>query len=423
MADLLAARMSGAEEGGGRRPRPRPVRRPAAAWLEPRPVRPAADRRHARDPRAGARPAARRRATSGLNPEDRPLTTDELHAAVAGADAVVTLLHDRVDDALPRRRRAAAARRRERRRRLRQRRRRRLRRRGVRVTNTPGRADRRDRRPRLRADPDGDPPAGRGRAADPRAASPGLAHVLHARHRDPGQDPRDRRPRAASGAATARRARAFGMEIVYSGRRRARPGARGGARRRRVPSTSCSRTADVVSLHCPLTRRDAPPDRRATRLRLMKPTAYLVNTDARARRRRGGARRGAARRRDRRRGTRRLRARAEVHPDLLELDNVGAGPAPRLGHRRDPHRDGACSPPATRSPCCAARSHRPRWPERAPVLLTDADGAPVTGEHAHVIRFDADALPPVARALRRSRCTTPRAIRSRTTRTGRDRRS
>ena len=33
-----------------------------------------------------------------VSPHDRPLATDELHEAVAGADAVVTLLHDRVDD-------------------------------------------------------------------------------------------------------------------------------------------------------------------------------------------------------------------------------------------------------------------------------------------------------------------------------------
>jgi glyoxylate reductase len=34
-----------------------------------------------------------------VSPHDRPLTSEELHGAVAGADAVVTLLHDRVDDA------------------------------------------------------------------------------------------------------------------------------------------------------------------------------------------------------------------------------------------------------------------------------------------------------------------------------------
>ena len=35
-----------------------------------------------------------------VSPEDRALSSDELHAAVAGADAIVTLLHDRVDEAL-----------------------------------------------------------------------------------------------------------------------------------------------------------------------------------------------------------------------------------------------------------------------------------------------------------------------------------
>ncbi|MGZ4431348.1 MAG: D-glycerate dehydrogenase, partial [Gaiellales bacterium] len=34
-----------------------------------------------------------------VSPHDRPLDTGELHAAVAGVDAVVTLLHDRIDDA------------------------------------------------------------------------------------------------------------------------------------------------------------------------------------------------------------------------------------------------------------------------------------------------------------------------------------
>jgi glyoxylate reductase len=33
-----------------------------------------------------------------VSPHDRPLAPGELHAAIAGADAIVTLLHDRVDD-------------------------------------------------------------------------------------------------------------------------------------------------------------------------------------------------------------------------------------------------------------------------------------------------------------------------------------
>ena len=35
-----------------------------------------------------------------ISPHDRPLTGDELQAAVKGADAVITLLHDPVDGAL-----------------------------------------------------------------------------------------------------------------------------------------------------------------------------------------------------------------------------------------------------------------------------------------------------------------------------------
>ena len=42
-----------------------------------------------------ARRGDARRALAGR----RPLPSTELHAAIAGADAVVTLLHDRVDDA------------------------------------------------------------------------------------------------------------------------------------------------------------------------------------------------------------------------------------------------------------------------------------------------------------------------------------
>ena len=34
-----------------------------------------------------------------VSPDDRPLEVSELHDAVAGADVVVTLLHDKVDDA------------------------------------------------------------------------------------------------------------------------------------------------------------------------------------------------------------------------------------------------------------------------------------------------------------------------------------
>ena len=56
-----------------------------------------------------------------VSPHDRPMTTEELHAAVAGADAIVTLLHDRVDDGVAGRGRKPGGGDRQRRGRLRQR--------------------------------------------------------------------------------------------------------------------------------------------------------------------------------------------------------------------------------------------------------------------------------------------------------------
>ncbi len=67
------------------------------------------------------------------------------------------------------------------------------------------------------------------------------------------------------GQAMARRAAGFGMRVIYTGRGSG------------VPVDELFATADVVSLHCPLT-----PETRhlvnAERLARMKPTAILVNT-------------------------------------------------------------------------------------------------------------------------------------------------
>jgi len=67
------------------------------------------------------------------------------------------------------------------------------------------------------------------------------------------------------GQAMARRAAGFGMHVIHSGRNEG------------VPVDELFATADVVSLHCPLT-----PETKhlvnAERLRMMKPTAILVNT-------------------------------------------------------------------------------------------------------------------------------------------------
>ena len=79
------------------------------------------------------------------------------------------------------------------------------------------------------------------------------------------------------GREVARRARAFGMRVVYSGRRRLGPGeeAAAGAEWRALDDLLSE--ADVVTLHVPLT----PATRHlldARRIALMKPTAFVVNT-------------------------------------------------------------------------------------------------------------------------------------------------
>lgn len=212
-----------------------------------------------------------------VSPHDRPLTVLELHEAVAGADAVVTLLHDRVDDDLlaaagPQLRCIAnvavgydnvdvpAATRR-----------------GVQVTNTPG-------------------------VLTEATADIAMALILAVTRRlgEGERLLRRREPWAwhmffllgtglqgktlgviglgEIGQATARRARAFGMDVVYSGRRRAPTEveeALGGARH--VALDELLASADVVTIHCPLTdqTRHLIDERR---LALLRPDAYLINT-------------------------------------------------------------------------------------------------------------------------------------------------
>jgi lactate dehydrogenase-like 2-hydroxyacid dehydrogenase len=211
-----------------------------------------------------------------LSPHDRPMTAAELHAAVAGADAVVTLLHDRVDDdfldaAGPGLRVvanvavgydnidvAACARR------------------GVAATNTPG-------------------------VLVEATADIAMALILMSTRR---LGEAERMVRAggtwswsmffmlgsglqgktlgivglgAIGAATARRARAFGMRIAYAGRRRADADLESELGARMLDLDELLATADVVSIHTPLS--DATRHLiDARRLALMKPTAHLVNT-------------------------------------------------------------------------------------------------------------------------------------------------
>jgi glyoxylate reductase len=211
-----------------------------------------------------------------VSPHDRPLATDELHAAVRGADAVVTLLHDRVDGAFldaagPGLRvvanvavgydnvdvAACAAR-------------------GVVCTNTPG-------------------------VLTDATADIAFALILASTRR---LGEAERMVRAGGtwswsmffmlgsglqgktlgivglgqiGTATARRARAFGMKIAYTARRPADAALETELEAVRLDLDDLLVTADVVSIHCPLSEATRHLID-ARRLHLMKPTAYLVNT-------------------------------------------------------------------------------------------------------------------------------------------------
>jgi glyoxylate reductase len=200
---------------------------------------------------------------------ERPLTTDELHNAVAGADAAVTLLHDHIDDDFFR---AAgtqlrvvanvavgydnvdldAARRH-----------------GVMVTNTPGVLT--------------------GATADLAVA---LMLAITRRLGEGDRLIRSGAPWTWSldfmlgrgltgktlgivgygkiGRATAARARVFGMDVIYASRSR-------GGDRGQVDLDELLRRADVVSLHCPLTATTRHLID-ADALARMHPEAYLVNT-------------------------------------------------------------------------------------------------------------------------------------------------
>jgi glyoxylate reductase len=255
-----------------------------------------------------------------VNPEDRALTREELLTAVVGADAVVAMLHDRIDGELldaagPQLRVVAnvavgfdntdvAA----------------CTDRGVRFTNTPG-------------------------VLTDATADIAFALILMVTRRLAegerlirAQQPWKWNPTfmlasgiqgktlgivglGQIGTATARRGKAFGMDVVYSGRRRADASLEQDLDARFLELDELLETADVVSLHCPLT--DATRHLiTAERLRRMKPTAFLVNTTrgpvideaALAAALREGVIAGA--------GLDVFEKEPEVHADLLPLDNV-----------------------------------------------------------------------------------------------------
>ena len=211
-----------------------------------------------------------------VSPHDRALSPAELHAAVAGADGVVTLLHDRVDDAFlaaagPQLRVVAnvavgydnvdvdACERRD-----------------VVFTNTPG-------------------------VLTNATADLAISLILMVTRRlaEGERLIRSQEPWAWNmffllgteiagktlgivglgqiGQATARRACAFGMTIIYSGRRRADPAVEAELGARYVSFDELLETADVVSLHCPLTD-ETRHLIDASRLAQMQRAAFLINT-------------------------------------------------------------------------------------------------------------------------------------------------
>ncbi|MDA3631008.1 D-glycerate dehydrogenase [Saccharopolyspora oryzae] len=259
--------------------------------------------------------------------QDRPLSAPELREAVRGAHAVVTMLHDRVDAELV----AAAgdqlqvvanvavgydnidvpA----------------VTDRGVTVTNTPG----------VLADATAD-------------LAFGLLLMVTRRLGEGERLLRAREPwtfhlgfmlgtglqgktlgivgLGGIGQAVARRARAFGMNIAYTGRRRASAEVEAELDARHLPMDELLRTADVVSLHCPLTEQTRHLIDEAA-LAAMKPTAFLINTSrgpvidekALAEALREGEIAGA--------GLDVFEREPEVEPGLLELDNAVV--VPHLG--------------------------------------------------------------------------------------------
>ena len=255
-----------------------------------------------------------------VSPEDRPLRTAELHDAVAGADIAVTLLHDRVDDAfldaagdqlravcnvavgfdnidVP-----AATRR------------------GVLVTNTPG----------VLTEATADLAMtlilavtrriGEGERLI-RARQPWSWHMFMLL----GMGLQDKTlgvvGMGAIGQALARRAKAFGMRIVYSDARQASAEVERELGARRVELDELLRSADVVSIHAPLME-ETRHLINADTLAQMKDTAYLVNSArgpivdeaALVEALRSGQIAGAA--------LDVFENEPEVHPGLLELDNV-----------------------------------------------------------------------------------------------------
>jgi lactate dehydrogenase-like 2-hydroxyacid dehydrogenase len=211
-----------------------------------------------------------------VSDQDRALRPEELREAVAGASAVVTMLHDRIDDAFaeaagPRLRVVSnvavgydnidvPA----------------LRARDVVVTNTPG----------VLTDTTADLTFGLLLAVTRRlgeaerllrAGTPWSFHLGFMLGTGLQGKTLGIVGLGQIGQAVARRALAFGMRIAYTGRKRVAEDVETALGATYLSMEELLRDADIVSLHCPLT----PATRHlinAETLRAMKPGAFLVNT-------------------------------------------------------------------------------------------------------------------------------------------------
>ena len=198
-----------------------------------------------------------------------------------------------------------------------------------------GRADRVGRRLHLGADPRHHAAAVRRRAAGAARRLEGLGVRLHARHRAARQAARARRLRPHRP-----RRRGAGAGVRHAGRLHQRGATSDVPDAERMSLDRLLNTSDVVSLHVPLTRGHAAPDRPAG-----AGADEAVGLSRSTRR----ADRWSTRRRSPGRSQQRLLAGAAldvyenepaVHPDLLQLENVAARAASRQRHDRNAHGDG-----------------------------------------------------------------------------------
>ena len=138
------------------------------------------------------------------------------------------------------------------------------------------------------------------------------------------------------GQAVARRARGFGMKVLYTGRTKAPTEVERALSAAALPKDELFARADFVSLHCPLTT-DTRHLVDAARLATMKPTAVLVNTARGACVDEGALAAALAQGRPGAAGLDVFEGEPAVHPDLLARENVVL--APHLGSADRPTRE------------------------------------------------------------------------------------